>query len=89
MIGSFELKAKLVTFGFLTGFFSAKLYAFSTQIVNLDFFKSCTSEHYEEYGAQVASIAIIIISKPKLNPRFLLSNQQKQIRKLLDDNGST
>ena len=43
----------------------------------------------EEYGAQVASIAIIIISKPKLNPRSLLSNQQKQIRKLLDDNGST
>ena len=43
----------------------------------------------EEYGAQVASIAIIIIPKPKLNPRFLLSNQQKQIRKLLDYNGST
>ena len=43
----------------------------------------------EEYGAQVAYIAIIIIPKPKLNPRFLLSNQQKQIRKLLDYNGST
>ena len=46
MIGSFELKAKLVTFGFLAGFFSAKLYAFCIQIVNLDFFKSCKSEHY-------------------------------------------